>query len=88
MRDWENAELIDDPNVLKVWADDVGSMEIMGPRTRLVYIEYRKMNGIWVKAPVVEMIRPTETVGIGRLRRLCRNLTPEQRQDLAFGALH
>ena len=50
-----------------IYADDIGEVESVGNRVRITYIEFRRVEGKIIEVPAIEVIRPLESVGSGKL---------------------
>lgn len=85
----QDAEILENIVVPTIYADDIARVEVHGFRTRIVYIEYKQINGVWVRSPVLEMIRPTNSVGSSMVMRLVHDALHRERQAAPIlGAVH
>lgn len=63
----EALEMVENPNVPVIYADEVTKVQVVGHRARITYCEVRELDGRDVYWPVCEMIRPVETVASNKL---------------------
>lgn len=54
-------EMLEVNGVQVFYADDIGEVEIIGNRVRVTFVEYRRVRGVLVKQPVVDIIRPLDS---------------------------
>jgi hypothetical protein len=62
------ARLVPNPNVPVIYADDVVVADIVGPRVRLTMVEFRQIDGEWVRWPVAEIVRPLGSADAAAVR--------------------
>lgn len=78
--------LVDCGPVAVIYADGIAGVIVNDPNVRIMFFEYREIDGERVRVPVVEIIRPIVSCEAGALLRLIAQ--KRARGEGAVVALH